>query len=182
MNEDELIAAVTAIALRYGSQGKINERFYTFFQQGAQRMKTVLLVGHGSRVTEGNDELRKFTSELAARKPELTFVTCFIELASPSIAEGIALCVKGGASTVYVVPIILFAAGHSKLDIPLAMDQAKLKYPGVEFVYGRPVGVQERAVDILLDRIAEATAWRQPDQPEDKMLTSGGMRMTRVRG
>ncbi|MEK5235872.1 sirohydrochlorin chelatase [Paenibacillus sp. FSL L8-0470] len=137
-------------------------------------MKTVLLVGHGSRVTEGNDELRKFTSELAARKPELTFVTCFIELASPSIAEGIALCVKGGASTVYVVPIILFAAGHSKLDIPLAMDQAKLKYPGVEFVYGRPVGVQERAVDILLDRIAEATAWRQPDQPEDKMLTSGG--------
>ncbi|WP_438495114.1 sirohydrochlorin chelatase [Paenibacillus sp. IHBB 3054] len=136
-------------------------------------MKTVLLVGHGSRVAEGNDELRKFTSELAARKPELTFVTCFIELASPSIAEGIELCVKGGASTVYVVPIILFAAGHSKLDIPLAIDQAKLKYPGVEFVYGRPVGVQERAVDILLDRIAEATAWRQPDQPEDKMLTSG---------
>ncbi|WP_063848033.1 sirohydrochlorin chelatase [Paenibacillus sp. FSL H7-0357] len=136
-------------------------------------MKTVLLVGHGSRVAEGNEELRKFTSELAARKPELTFVTCFIELASPSIAEGIALCVKGGASTVYVVPIILFAAGHSKLDIPLAMDQAKLKYPGVEFVYGRPVGVQERAVDILLDRIAEATAWRQPAQPEDKILTLG---------
>lgn len=34
MNEDELIAAVTAIVLRYGSQGKINERFYTFFQLG----------------------------------------------------------------------------------------------------------------------------------------------------
>ncbi|WP_171718987.1 sirohydrochlorin chelatase [Paenibacillus phytohabitans] len=119
-------------------------------------MRTVLLVGHGSRIQAGNDELLQFTSQLAARKPELKFETCFIELASPSIAGGIAKCVEDGATQIYIVPIILFAAGHSKLDIPLAIDEAKLKYPGVEFVYGRPLGVQERAVDIVLDRIREA--------------------------
>ncbi|WP_425415535.1 sirohydrochlorin chelatase [Paenibacillus borealis] len=119
-------------------------------------MRTVLLVGHGSRIQAGNDELLQFTSQLAARKPELKFETCFIELASPSIAGGIAKCVEEGATQIYIVPIILFAAGHSKLDIPMAIDEAKLKYPGVEFVYGRPLGVQERAVDIVLDRIREA--------------------------
>lgn len=132
----------------------------------AEEVKTVLLVGHGSRVAEGNVELREFADLLAARKPELTFETCFIELAQPSIAEGIDNCIRGGATTVYVVPIILFAAGHSKLDIPMAIDQAKLKYPAVQFVYGRPIGVQDKAVDILLDRIKEALPVVQPEHAE----------------
>ncbi|WNS46556.1 precorrin-3B C(17)-methyltransferase [Paenibacillus sp. MMS20-IR301] len=171
MNEDEAIAAVTAAVEQYSAQGREQERFHAFFArmnrieentknndstEGARIMRTVLLVGHGSRVQEGNEELLQFTSLLAARKPELKFETCFIELASPSIAGGIAKCVEGDATEIYVVPIILFAAGHSKLDIPMAIDEAKLRYPGVRFIYGRPLGVQERAVDIVLDRIREA--------------------------
>nr|WP_246354441.1 precorrin-3B C(17)-methyltransferase [Paenibacillus phytohabitans] len=178
MDEDEAVAAVAAAVEHYTAQGREKERFHAFYErmgsieeqmnstagsidnndsiEGVRMMRTVLLVGHGSRIQAGNDELLQFTSQLAARKPELKFETCFIELASPSIAGGIAKCVEDGATQIYIVPIILFAAGHSKLDIPLAIDEAKLKYPGVEFVYGRPLGVQERAVDIVLDRIREA--------------------------
>ncbi len=203
MNEGEAVAAVTEVVEQYCAQGSQNERFYTFFErmgsgisadypqaesvlhcehthtyshnhEKAQGITTVLLVGHGSRVEEGNEELRNFTRALAVRKPELAIETCFIELSSPSISEGIDKCVLGGAGTVYVVPIILFAAGHSKLDIPLALDQAKLKYPGVEFIYGRPLGVQERAVEILLDRIAGAVPQpvqvsSQPELPGDRL-------------
>jgi precorrin-3B C17-methyltransferase len=173
MNEEEAVAAVAAAVEQYAALGRDHERFHAFFErmnstsgntddndsiEGARKMRTVLLVGHGSRVQEGNEELLQFTRLLAARKPELKIETCFIELASPSIAGGISKCVADGAATIYVVPIILFAAGHSKLDIPMAIDQAKLKYPGVEFVYGRPLGVQDRAVDILLDRIEEAAS------------------------
>lgn len=178
MDEDEAVAAVAAAVEHYTAQGREKERFHAFYErmgsieeqvnstagsidnndsiEGVRMMRTVLLVGHGSRIQAGNDELLQFTSQLAARKPELKFETCFIELASPSIAGGIAKCVEDGATQIYIVPIILFAAGHSKLDIPMAIDEAKLKYPGVEFVYGRPLGVQERAVDIVLDRIREA--------------------------
>ncbi|WP_445671492.1 sirohydrochlorin chelatase [Paenibacillus sp. FSL R7-0302] len=138
--------------------------------EGVQTMRTVLLVGHGSRVQAGNEELLEFTRLLAARKPELKVETCFIELASPSIAGGIARCIEGGAAEIYVVPIILFAAGHSKLDIPLAIDEAKRRYPGVKFIYGRPLGVQDRAVDILLERIQEA---EQPPLAQEK--AAGGM-------
>ncbi|WP_425355113.1 sirohydrochlorin chelatase [Paenibacillus silagei] len=139
-------------------------------KEGVQTMRTVLLVGHGSRVQAGNEELLEFTRLLAARKPELKVETCFIELASPSIAGGIARCIEGGAAEIYVVPIILFAAGHSKLDIPMAIDEAKQRYPGVKFIYGRPLGVQDRAVDILLERIQEAE--RLPLLP---VKAAGGM-------
>lgn len=178
MDEEQAVAAVAAAVEQYTALGREKERFHAFFErmkgseeqwsnavkssdhndsiEGARTMRTVLLVGHGSRIQEGNEELLHFTRLLAARKPELRLETCFIESASPSIAGGIAKCVEGGATQIYIVPIILFAAGHSKLDIPMAIDQAKLQYPGVEFIYGRPLGVQDRAVNILLDRIGEA--------------------------
>ncbi|MNM94136.1 Sirohydrochlorin cobaltochelatase [compost metagenome] len=160
-------ASAVSSAVEFESAGlEVSPALGSRRYSGAQLRQTILLVGHGSRVEEGNEELRNFTAQLAARKPELNIETCFIELASPSIAGGIERCVAGGAGVVYVVPIILFAAGHSKLDIPLAIDQAKRKYPGVEFVYGRPVGVQERAVDILLDRLSEAVPLGLRDKPE----------------
>ncbi|WP_150275208.1 precorrin-3B C(17)-methyltransferase [Paenibacillus tepidiphilus] len=131
---------------------------------GEERKSAVLLVGHGSRVPEGNEQLLDLTAQLASRRPELHIETCFIELAAPSIAEGVDLCVQAGAEVIYVVPIILFAAGHAKLDIPAALDWARSSYPGVKFIYGRPVGVQERAVEILQDRITEAVRL-QPEYP-----------------
>ncbi|WP_379133126.1 precorrin-3B C(17)-methyltransferase [Paenibacillus sp. sgz500958] len=190
LNEHEVLTAVLNIVENYREQGYANERFHAFFERiggansgiwhrnsndqaaGGKTMKTVLLVGHGSRVQEGNDQLREFANRLAARKPEIKFETCFIELAQPSMAEGIANCVNGGATKVYVVPIILFAAGHSKLDIPSAIDRAKQKYPWVEFIYGNPIGVHEKAVDILIDRIAEAVPLTQPDLPDAKARQS----------
>lgn len=173
MDEEAAVAAVAAAVEDYIAHGREKERYSAYYErmysspdgvahdgqdrsEGEQAMKTVLLVGHGSRVPAGNEELLRFTGQLAARRPELKIETCFIELASPSILGGIAKCVEDGAIQIYIVPIILFAAGHSKLDIPMAIDEAKRKYPGVEFIYGRPLGVQPRAVELLLDRISEA--------------------------
>lgn len=189
MDEDQAVAAVAAAVEDYRANGREQERYHAFRErmdsaignvtntsdnnnsiEGVQTMRTVLLVGHGSRVQAGNEELLEFTRLLAARKPELKVETCFIELASPSIAGGIARCIEGGAAEIYVVPIILFAAGHSKLDIPMAIDEAKRRYPGVKFIYGRPLGVQDRAVDILLERIQEAERL-----PLEQEKAAGGM-------
>lgn len=173
MDEEAAVAAVAAAVEDYIAHGRENERYSAYYERmysspagivpnnqdipgGERTMKTVLLVGHGSRVPAGNEELLRFTGQLAVRRPELKIETCFIELAAPSILGGIAKCVEDGATQIYIVPIILFAAGHSKLDIPMAIDEAKRKYPGVEFIYGRPLGVQQRAVELLLDRISEA--------------------------
>ncbi len=120
-------------------------------------MNAILLVGHGSRDPEGNRELMEFARAVAEKAPENTVVeTCFLELTRPSIAEGVTACVDQGATRVVLVPIILFAAGHAKIDIPNAIDRAKIRYPQVEFVYGRPIGVHEKVVQIMQTRLQEA--------------------------
>lgn len=119
-------------------------------------MEVILLVGHGSRVPEGNRELLEFAELVRQMAPQLVIETSFLEFAEPTIEQGITRCVEQGATRVVLVPIILFAAGHAKLHIPAAIDQAKRQYPHVLFAYGRPIGIDQKIVDILKTRLAES--------------------------
>ena len=119
-------------------------------------MEAILLVGHGSRDAEGNEELLQFAASVKQRVPDIHVETCFLEFASPNIQRGIENCVEAGATRVVLVPIILFAAGHAKIHIPMEIDRAKLKYPDVAFAYGRPIGIHEKVLDILQSRLEEA--------------------------
>lgn len=136
-------------------------------------MDAILLVGHGSRDPEGNRELKEFAREVAEQAPENTLVeTCFLELTRPSIADGVTACVDRGATRVVLVPIILFAAGHAKIDIPNAIDRAKARYPQVQFIYGRPIGVHEKVVQIMQTRLQEAQPVRVAAQDEGETDTA----------
>lgn len=119
-------------------------------------MEAILLVGHGSRDAEGNEELLRFAGMVREQAPHDVIETCFLEFASPNIAEGIDRCVQQGAARVVLVPIILFAAGHAKIHIPVEIDHAKQRYPHIEFAYGRPIGLHQKVMDILTSRLAEA--------------------------
>ncbi len=94
---------------------------------------TVLLVGHGSREAAGNLEIERFTEALRQRRPDWRIELCFIELADVLLAEGLDHAARQGGRVI-VLPLILNAAGHVKMDIPEAIEQARLRHPGVEFV------------------------------------------------
>src|SRR5690606_15295888 len=105
-------------------------------------MKAVLFVGHGSRDEEGNEEIRQFVKNMQPKfSKDLLIETCFLEFGKPSIMTGIENCINRKASEIYLIPIILLPAGHSKIHIPAEIDEAKEKFPNVSFTYGRPIGI-----------------------------------------
>ncbi len=118
----------------------------------------ILLVGHGSRDPEGNEQLLAFAKRVEAKLGgEFPIIeTCFLEFARPTIPQGIDTCVARGAEAVTLVPVILFGAGHSKLHIPHEIDEAKERHPSVHFSYGKPIGVHQKTLDILSSRLEEA--------------------------
>ncbi|MBM7647816.1 sirohydrochlorin cobaltochelatase [Bacillus ectoiniformans] len=120
------------------------------------KKKAILFVGHGSKFEQGNEEVRQFIQQLKRRiKDSLLVETCFLEFARPNIEEGIEICVEKGADEVYVIPIILLHAGHSKLHIPAEIEHAKEHFPDVTFTYGQTIGIHEAIIDILLHRLSE---------------------------
>jgi sirohydrochlorin cobaltochelatase len=136
-------------------------------QNTAQGKTAIVLIGHGSRNPQGNDEFLAFCDRLAARHPERIFVPCFIEFHDVLVAEGVDRAVALGARRVVAVPVILLAAGHVKLEIPGILDEARARHPGVEIVYARNIGVCDATVRMLVERVAEADG----DPPKDAEST-----------
>src|SRR5690625_6901011 len=96
-------------------------------------MQAVLYVGHGSRIKAGVEEATQFIERCKSLIDVPIQEICFLELAKPNIAAGIAMCVASGATHITVVPILLLTANHAKEDIPLEIETGMKKYADVSF-------------------------------------------------
>ena len=117
--------------------------------------ETILLVGHGSREKSGNDEIVAFAEQWRQRQPAWRIEVCFIELSEITLSEGLRAA-AAGATRVLVVPLILNAAGHVKMDIPQAIDGARLKFPLVQFLYAPNLTACDPMLEILKRRLKGA--------------------------
>lgn len=125
-------------------------------------MQALLLVGHGSTAAEGNAQFLELVERVKAAASPRLVEHCFIELAEPGIDEGIAACVQQGATEVAVLPMMLLAANHAKVEVPEYLERAREQYPQVTFHYGRPFGINPVMMQILADRFAEVDAQQGP--------------------
>lgn len=118
-------------------------------------MRGVLYVSHGSRVAEATAEAIEFIEDVQRKIDIPLQEVCFLELAEPTVAQGIEILVKKGATEISVVPVLLLSAGHYFKDIPAELEKVKAQLPEVTFTYGQPLGVQSRLTHILKERIDE---------------------------
>lgn len=130
---------------------------------------TVLLIGHGSREPSSKEEFLRFAEEARRHLGPEPVESCFIELAEPLVSEGLDRCVERGARRVIALPVILFAAGHVKVELSREMDKAKARHPAVEFLYGCHLGLHPLLLEIVEERLAELEA-RFPGEPEETAI------------
>lgn len=117
--------------------------------------ETILLVGHGSREKSGNDEIEAFAAQWRERQPGWRIEVCFIEFSEITMSEGLRRAAES-ARRVIVVPLILNAAGHVKMDVPQAIDSARLQYPMVQFLYAPHLTACDPILAILRRRLKDA--------------------------
>ncbi|MED1489921.1 sirohydrochlorin chelatase [Bacillus smithii] len=118
-------------------------------------MKAVLYICHGSRVKKGCEQAIEFVRQVQKEISIPIQEIAFLELARPTIKDAFLRCIEKGADEVYVIPILLFAAGHVKTDIPKILLQLQVSYPSVTILYGEPIGVHKSVSEILKNRIKE---------------------------
>ena len=120
-------------------------------------MKALLLIAHGSRREESNQEVRLLAQTLkdSTRESVDIVVPAFLELAQPSIAAGIDCCVRSGATQVIAVPYFLAAGRHVVADIPSELKEARQKYPGLDIVQTQYLGQHSAIGQLLLGLVRE---------------------------
>jgi sirohydrochlorin ferrochelatase len=116
----------------------------------------LLLIAHGSRQAEANDDLHLVAEELRRRGPYVIVVESFLELATPTIEQAAAECVNLQAQRVILLPYFLSAGLHVQRDLTAIRDRLAECYPRVEFVLAQPLGRHPSLFDVLLERARAA--------------------------
>lgn len=114
----------------------------------------LLVVGHGTRSDAGVAQFATLVDRVRGLLPAVDVEGGFLELSPPPIQHAVARLTADGARPVDVVPLVLVAAGHSKGDIPAALEREKLRHPGLAFRYGRPLGPHPLLLAELEDRLS----------------------------
>ncbi|MFZ6752176.1 sirohydrochlorin chelatase [Undibacterium sp. Dicai25W] len=134
---------------------------------------TILLVGHGSREASGNDEILDFAAQWRLRQPDWRIEVCFIEFSEVTMSVGLARAAEH-ADRVLVLPLILNAAGHVKMDIPQAIDGARIKFPQTQFLYAPHLTACDPILSILKRRLRKAMqALDMPDPTTTGVIVLG---------
>lgn len=133
----------------------------------------LLLVGHGTRDNEGLAEFAQTGQLVAKMIPHATVEAAFLELASPNIAAGIDRLVKLGLEQIVLAPVLLFAAGHAKRDLPTALQLAAARHPRCRFTTLEPLGCHPKLLQLSAQRFREAWVPVKTASPKPTLLVVG---------
>ena len=118
--------------------------------------QAILLVDHGSRLSEANAQLDELAEAIRRRVPERIVAIAHLEIVEPDIAEGIAICAAKGAEEIVVHPYFLSPGRHTTQDIPAQVARAAESHPKIRIRISKPLGGHGALLDIVLDRVSDA--------------------------
>lgn len=115
----------------------------------------LLLLGHGSKIEEANNELLRLGACLKEESGIKIVEVAFLQLAEPLFYAGIKNCIRKGARKIIIVPYFLYKGAHVKQDIPRQIEDMKKDMPEVDIILAGHIGFHQKLVEIILDRITE---------------------------
>ncbi len=133
----------------------------------------VLIVGHGTASAVGAEECRRVAAMVAELLPSRRVELGFLEIIEPSIDAAMHSLAAAGCREVVVVPVLLFAAGHARRDVPEAVRLAAFAR-GLAVRQARVIGCHEAVVELARLRHREAVAGRPAAAPTRIMVVGRG--------
>jgi sirohydrochlorin cobaltochelatase len=132
----------------------------------------VVLVAHGSREPGANREHEALVAEVQRRRPNQLVTAGYIELAAPSV-EDATRALASRVDCVVVVPVLLFAAGHVKNDIPLAIDRVQREFPNIRIVASPALGVHPALAETAFARARQSPVWQDTAAERTALILLG---------
>ncbi|MDZ4687208.1 MAG: CbiX/SirB N-terminal domain-containing protein [Planctomycetaceae bacterium] len=132
-------------------------------------MTAVLLIAHGSRRVEANADLEELARRVTEQGGYAIVEVSYLELATPTIADGGRRCVSRGASRVLMLPYFLSAGRHVTEHLLEHQRQLAEEFPAVAFQPCPPLGLHPLMTQIVLDRLTQSEIERSASSLESSL-------------
>ena len=131
----------------------------------------VMVCGHGSRDEDAVSEFLNFAKKLKNQLLQYELDWGFLEFANPVIKSGLDSLREKGIREIMSVPVMLFAAGHAKNDIPSVLNAYQAQYPELSISYGRELGIDLKLIRAAGERVKDAIEQADGNiSPEETLL------------
>jgi sirohydrochlorin cobaltochelatase len=124
----------------------------------------LVIIGHGTRDPQGVAEFRQLVDQVATARPDWIVEPCFLELAEPHVPKGLDHAVERGATRIVALPLLLFAAGHAKRDVPELLEAARNRHPQVDFLQADHLGCHPSLVELSVERYRAVASLTPPEK------------------
>jgi sirohydrochlorin ferrochelatase len=121
-------------------------------------LPALLAVAHGSTDPRAEPVLDALIARVRAERPGLIAVLAHLSHTEPGVPAALQTLSQLGVSRVIVVPLLLTAAYHAKVDLPALLVQARVDHPHLAVTQAEVLGPHPRLFDLVRTRLAEAGA------------------------
>lgn len=119
----------------------------------SESRRALLIVDHGTRLSEANARLGDFARAVAERRRDWLVAHAHMELGEPDVGTAIDRLVEAGAREIHVHLHFLSSGTHVRETIPELIAAARARHETIEITLGDPLGHDERLVDLVVDVI-----------------------------
>ncbi len=114
----------------------------------------IILCGHGSRDPQAVKEFINVVDKIKSKIPNIPVAFGFLEFNRPIISDALDQLKNMGVERVVALPAMLFAAGHTKNDIPAVLNKYSAEN-GLPIQYGRELGLNSLMIGAAGARVKE---------------------------
>ena len=133
----------------------------------------ILLCGHGSRDPKAVKEFKNLVEKIKTRIPNVPVAYGFLEFNRPIISTALDELRDRGVERVIALPAMLFAAGHTKNDIPAVLNNYSAQN-GLLIQYGRELGLNSLMIGAAGARVRETILSSQNFPSSETLLVVAG--------
>jgi len=139
----------------------------------------ILVVGHGSRRQEANNDVREVARSIGERGGFDLVEPAFLEIEHPDIGEGFKRLIERGACAVTVHPYFLSPGRHTRGDLPRKVGDVAACFPGVRYQITEPLSAHPLVIEASIERIRETDGF---DDVRENQKLDAAQRETRSCG
>ncbi|MGA8993112.1 MAG: sirohydrochlorin chelatase [Nocardioidaceae bacterium] len=134
----------------------------------------LVALAHGSRDPRSAATIKDLVGEVRDLRPDLRVEPAFLELAKPSFDVVVDRLVRAGYDEIVVVPLLLSAAHHARVDVPEAMAQASSRHPGLRLRASEVLGLEPVFLEVLDRRLRAALRQARVRELDALVLAGAG--------
>ncbi|GAB3211767.1 Sirohydrochlorin ferrochelatase [Marinactinospora thermotolerans DSM 45154] len=123
----------------------------------------LVAVAHGSRDARSSRAVEALFARVRRLRPGLDVRVAYLDHVAPDPRAAVASLAAEGAGAAVVLPALLTAAYHSKVDLPRELAAARAAWPWLRLGYAATLGPHPLLLEAVERRLAEAGVTAAPD-------------------